>query len=111
MGSALLQGWIGSHGKKLQFHVQERSPSIWLEQQDVCLNEALPNNPSVVVIATKPNHLKDVIVSLRSNLSKETVIVSLAAGVNIAGIEANLPVNTAVVRVMPNTPVEVKKGR
>lgn len=110
MGAALLQGWIGSHGTTSKFHVHERAPSAWLEQQDVNLNSPLPDDPAVVVIATKPNHLKDAAISLRSHIGRETVVVSLAAGVTISDIESCLPERSAVIRVMPNTPVEVQKG-
>lgn len=58
------------------------------------------------VVATVLDEIAEV---LDSN-EGETVVVSVAAGVNTASMESQLPAGTPVVRVMPNTPMLVGKG-
>lgn len=58
----------------------------------------------VVLVAVKPQHVMDVLPGIRAGLSPETLVVSIAAGVPLALLEEGLGADTAVVRVMPNTP-------
>ena len=52
----------------------------------------------------KPQYLDSILEALRPHLEPRHLIISIAAGVRIASLEANLPEGTRVVRVMPNTP-------
>ncbi|MEX1286768.1 MAG: pyrroline-5-carboxylate reductase [Acidimicrobiia bacterium] len=63
----------------------------------------------VVVVAVKPDVVADVLAELAPVLGPGHVIVSIAAGVRIATIEAHLP-GVPVVRAMPNTPALVGAG-
>jgi pyrroline-5-carboxylate reductase len=63
----------------------------------------------VVILAVKPQVIEGVVESL-SALLGGALVVSIAAGVSAARLEALLPAGTAVVRVMPNTPVMVGQG-
>lgn len=66
-----------------------------------------------VVVAVKPHIvgsvLEDIAGALDDN-SMDTVIVSVAAGVSLAAMEASVAAGVPVVRVMPNTPMLVGKG-
>ena len=64
--------------------------------------------PDVVVLAVKPQVLPGVMASCAGSLAGRLVI-SIAAGVPIATIEAALP-GARVVRAMPNLPVQVRSG-
>lgn len=64
--------------------------------------------PDVVVLAVKPQVLGDVMASVAQGAAGRLVI-SIAAGVQVATIEAALP-GVRVVRVMPNMPVQVRSG-
>ena len=60
------------------------------------------------VVAVKPQYVADACTSLgAAGVSR---VVSIAAGVRIATMEAALPAGTAVVRAMPNTPALVGMG-
>lgn len=64
-------------------------------------------------LCVKPDVIAAVTEAIADTLDsndQETTIVSVAAGVTIASIEAALPAGTPVVRVMPNTPMLVSKG-
>jgi len=64
----------------------------------------------VVVIAVKPNAVAIVLEGLRGCVRPDQLVVSIAAGVTIATLEAGLPEGTRIVRVMPNTPCLVGEG-
>lgn len=71
--------------------------------------EAVTGAETVVVIV-KPYDVAQVLDGICDALDPGTLVVSLAAGVEIAVLEAHLPKGTPVVRVMPNTPAAVGEG-
>lgn len=62
----------------------------------------------VIVLAVKPQQLKDVCLKI-SQLVRQQLVISIAAGVKSTHIASWLP-NAAVVRVMPNTPAQIQAG-
>ena len=58
----------------------------------------------------KPYDVPDVLEGISDALEPGALVISLAAGVEIAVLEAHLPAATPVVRVMPNTPASVGEG-
>jgi len=68
---------------------------------------------AIVVLAVKPQVIDGVIETLAGALREPPtypLVVSIAAGVSTARLEAILPEDTPVVRVMPNTPARVCEG-
>lgn len=63
-----------------------------------------------VVLVVKPQDMADVLRELSPVLRPGQLLISLAAGINTGFIEARIPDNIAVVRVMPNTPALVDEG-
>lgn len=64
----------------------------------------------LVLVAVKPQVVPGVLAEIAPALRPGTLVVSVAAGVPLAVYEHALPEGTAVVRVMPNTPVLIGKG-
>jgi len=64
----------------------------------------------IVVLAVKPQAMTDVLKGIAPVLRKETLVISIAAGIPAARIEAELGGNHRVVRVMPNMPALVGQG-
>lgn len=64
----------------------------------------------VLLLVVKPHDVASVLTEVADNLPRGVLVVSLAAGVTTAAIEQVLPANTAVVRVMPNTPARIGQG-
>jgi len=66
-------------------------------------NASVAGWANVVVLAVKPQLIDAAIRSVAGALSPGALVVSIAAGVPLAGLEALLPPGTRVVRAMPNT--------
>lgn len=64
----------------------------------------------VVVLAVKPQILKEVALSLAPALAHKPLILSVAAGITTASMAAWLGDDLAIVRSMPNTPSLVQTG-
>ncbi|MBX7194455.1 MAG: pyrroline-5-carboxylate reductase [Sandaracinaceae bacterium] len=73
-------------------------------------NEEAAREADVVVLATKPQVFDRLLPEVRNGVKADAVVVSIAAGIPIAAIEAQLPPRTRVVRTMPNTPAIVDAG-
>jgi pyrroline-5-carboxylate reductase len=67
------------------------------------------SNTDVIVLAVKPQQLKQVCSELSASLNAQ-LVVSIAAGVRSQDISRWLNNHTAIVRVMPNTPAQIRAG-
>jgi pyrroline-5-carboxylate reductase len=63
-----------------------------------------------LVLVVKPQDMEGLLAEIRGHVARGALVVSLAAGITTAFLEDRLPVGTAVVRVMPNTPALVDEG-
>jgi pyrroline-5-carboxylate reductase len=62
---------------------------------------------NVIVLAVKPDQVADVLKEIRVHFTEKHLLISIAAGVPIAKLQAGLSEVARVVRVMPNTPALV----
>jgi len=62
---------------------------------------------NVMILAVKPDQVAGVLAGVRGNFTSEHLLISIAAGVTLAKMEAALPAGARVIRVMPNTPALV----
>jgi pyrroline-5-carboxylate reductase len=62
---------------------------------------------SVLILAVKPNQVSEALVEIRDAVTEKHLLLSIAAGVTIAKLEASLGGDARVIRVMPNTPALV----
>ena len=65
---------------------------------------------SIIILAVKPQIMPLVLAGYKDLLTKEHLLISIAAGVTIAAMEANLSSGVPLIRVMPNTPALVLAG-
>jgi pyrroline-5-carboxylate reductase len=63
----------------------------------------------ILVLSTKPQNMQIVLEGIKGALGKNTLIVSIAAGITTKRIQKVLG-NVPVVRVMPNTPALIGQG-
>ena len=65
---------------------------------------------NLIVLAVKPNHVRAVAEQIRPSLQPNQLVVSVAAGITLAALQAWLGGHSALVRAMPNTPAMVGSG-
>jgi len=73
-------------------------------------NGELCDFADIVILAVKPQIVDPVAKEIAGKLGKTKLLVSVAAGVPLSRIEANLSQGARVVRVMPNIPCVVGAG-
>ncbi|MGA2393454.1 MAG: pyrroline-5-carboxylate reductase [Candidatus Lustribacter sp.] len=117
MGGALVRGVLAS-GVALD--------AVWAATKSAASARAIANEfgvsayttyseltPSsdIVLLAVKPAQVEGALRELvRAGLRSDTLVISVAAGISIERIEAQLPQANPVVRAMPNTPAFVGRG-
>ncbi len=114
MGEALLAGIVRRNGPG-DVVVCERSAERGAELAgrygvDLVDLEEAPARARVVLLAVKPQDVDGLLDLLAGHLDRDHLVVSVAAGVTTARIEAALAPGVPVVRVMPNTPALVEQG-
>lgn len=70
----------------------------------------LAKNCDIIVLSVKPHIIPVVLKNLSENVKKDTIILTIAAGISISVIENALGEDKKVVRTMPNTPAQVLSG-
>lgn len=73
-------------------------------------NRAAVRGARIVLAAVKPAMIVDLLAEVADALEPDAIVVSVAAGVTTASMEAVLPDSVAVLRAMPNTPSRVRLG-
>ncbi|PXX44476.1 pyrroline-5-carboxylate reductase [Hungatella effluvii] len=64
----------------------------------------------ILILAVKPNVCPAVIAEIRETIRRESVVVSIAAGLSLPVLMKYLKCDIPVIRVMPNTPAMVGEG-
>ncbi|MDQ0922092.1 pyrroline-5-carboxylate reductase [Pseudarthrobacter sp. W1I19] len=73
-------------------------------------NKQASKGSAVVILGVKPVGITELAREICSSLAPDTVVVSVAAAVSIAQLEAALPAGQPVIRTMPNTPAKLGRG-
>jgi pyrroline-5-carboxylate reductase len=111
MGGALLGGLIDAGwATAAELAVVEPVDARRKEVADLYPGVAVHDGPvdaGGAVVAVKPNDVEDACTSLAGRVGR---VLSIAAGVPLAKLEAWLPAGTPVVRAMPNTPALIGAG-
>jgi pyrroline-5-carboxylate reductase len=115
MGSALLSGLVRSGRAAAELVITGRNADRARELAGT-YGVRLMNNvdaaqvADTLVLVVKPQDMEGLLAEIHSHVPSRTLVVSLAAGITTGFLEERLPVGTAVVRVMPNTPALVDEG-
>ena len=117
MASSLISGLIASGHSPQQIWVSDVNENT-LQHLATTLNvnisinnEEVINEVDVVVLAVKPQILREVAENAASSVkNKNPLVVSIAAGINQSSLSRWLGDSVAIVRCMPNTPALVLTG-
>lgn len=117
MGSALVKGWINNRlvpaaqitAVDIDAAKLKKSATALKIKTQVNTDQAL-RKASLVLLAVKPQQMKQLLAEFGPSISPKTLVVSIAAGISTAQIEKSLPQGCPVVRVMPNTPALLGAG-
>ncbi len=118
MGYAMLSGWIGS-GKLAPAEAFVVEPNAELRRRAETLGcaaapdasgIAVQSVPQLVVIAVKPQVIREATKAYARFADGRTTFLSIAAGTPVATFEDVLGKRAPIVRCMPNTPAAIGKG-
>ena len=73
-------------------------------------NALVAKSAEIILLALKPDMIRPVLQEVKGALTKDHLIVSIAAGVPIKAIEEAAGLDARIVRVMPNTPALIGQG-
>jgi pyrroline-5-carboxylate reductase len=73
-------------------------------------NKQAATGSGVVILGVKPVGIADLAREISESLSPNTIVISVAAAVSLAQLEAALPAGQPVIRTMPNTPAKLGRG-
>ncbi len=119
MGGAILSGLLHPSNSVDGLRVTNRTElkaaavrSVDVEslslELDPAANLRAVTGADVVIIGVKPAMVLDVLREIAPGLGENAIVVSVAAGVSTAAMEAVIP--SIVVRAMPNTPAVIGRG-
>lgn len=122
MGTAILSGLLASGFDSAKVSITTKSAesaakladelgvtAIALESQPTGNADAVVG-ADLVLVAVKPAYVVEVLKEASSKLHSNALVISVAAGITTASMEAVLPASVSVVRAMPNTPAIVGRA-
>ena len=117
MATSLMTGLLASGHSPQQIWVSDSAPTILQQHRDhLNVNVSTDNNSivqevDVVVLAVKPQVLREVSLQIATRIKqKRSLVVSIAAGISQKSLALWLGSETPIVRCMPNTPALVLTG-
>jgi pyrroline-5-carboxylate reductase len=115
MGETLLSGLLRAGHRPADLLVSERRTDRSDELRErygveVASNIEAAAKAEVLVLVVKPQDMPALLDEIAPVVRTGQLVISLAAGMTSAVIEARLPAGVPVVRVMPNTPALVDEG-
>ena len=113
MATAIIAGLTKARGCQISVVEPNADKRAQLAQQfGVTTQEQLPvyfGSGQIVVLAVKPQQLREVCGGLASRLDG-ALVLSIAAGVGVSALSRWLDGHERIVRIMPNTPAMIGKG-
>lgn len=114
MGMALARGWLKAGLTPSELVLVDPNPAESVRDFAAESGVRLLDNPAgvlvhVLVLAVKPQIMGKVFEQLRPSVGMHTLVISIAAGINLNAIARGLSTER-VIRTMPNTPAQIGKG-
>jgi len=114
MATALIAGLVKGQG--VQVHVVDPKPEALAQlaaQYGATTSDSIDAtvaSSDVIVLAVKPQQMREVAAALAPHLTGGPLVLSIAAGIRGADLSRWLGGYNAIVRTMPNTPALIKQG-
>ena len=115
MGGAILAGYASADSaneaqvvlydknEKTSAGTKERFP-----QMTLCSSEAeLCSSSDIIILGVKPQVIEGVLSEIAGVCTNDKLVISMAAGVDLAFLEERLGEDRQIIRIMPNTPAKV----
>lgn len=121
MGGAILSGLLAPgvavDGIRVTNRTESKAAALrsdvvasFSTESDPRANLAAVSGAKVILVAVKPAMIPDLLREIGDALDADAIVVSVAAGVTTATMEALLPASVGVLRAMPNTPAVVGRA-
>ncbi len=115
MGEPILQSIIESGIPSDDIFISTKTPqkAVAISEKykvNIASNQEIVKSCEVVVLATKPQGSKELLVELSPDFQGSKLLISILAGKKTKFFEELLSREIRVVRSMPNTPMQVKSG-
>ena len=122
MGTAILSGMLASGypAEKVTITTKSQESALKLSDElgvnaisiesNSAANQDAVAGADVVLVAVKPAYVVEVLKEASAKLEANALVISVAAGITTASMEAAVPATVAVVRSMPNTPAIVARA-
>ncbi|MFW2491859.1 pyrroline-5-carboxylate reductase [Clostridium chromiireducens] len=114
MGSSMVGGLINSGFLKAEDIIVSTKTEASLKkleaqfQVKTTLDSTIVARESdIIILAIKPFMFKQMITEIRSELTEDKLIITIAAGITISNMEEWISGNSKIIRTMPNTPALV----
>ena len=117
MATALMKGLIhsGIYKKDHLLASDKNDASLKKAQEEFGIrcctsNLELASESAVILLAVKPQNMRDVLEEIKGKIRKDQLIITIAAGIPLKMIREILEINLPMIRVMPNTPALIQEG-
>jgi pyrroline-5-carboxylate reductase len=116
MATALIAGLAGKLAQAADIHVVDPNPDALEKLRAEYGVTASPEigaavaSSDVIVLAVKPQQMREVALRLQSQLDARPLLLSIAAGIRGSDLSRWLNGYGAIVRTMPNTPALIGRG-
>jgi pyrroline-5-carboxylate reductase len=116
MATALIAGLAGTVASSGDIHVVDPNFDACAKLRDAYGVSTAPEigaevaASDVILLAVKPQQMRDVALRLQSQLQNRPLVLSIAAGIRGADLSRWLGGYGAIVRTMPNTPALIGQG-
>lgn len=111
MGKALCRGLLSNPS----YQIQVAAPSLPIAHSEPrfsthASNLAILRNAQILILAVKPAQMAGVLEEIQSCLSPSVLIISIAAGLDLAWFARHIPQHCPLIRAIPNLAAECKQS-
>lgn len=115
MGCAIIKGVLGTHNTDIKIFAYDKDASklerLADEGVSICASERdVAEKCKYVLLAVKPQMIDTLLETIAPAITKDTVVISIAAGIPETYIKSMTIPEAKVVLVMPNTPLLLGEG-